>query len=327
MKEFENNAVTSNKTDRFTLTAFAAIMQKLGGIDKKLEQKIAYWKCEEAVESFTGHVGLNHKCPGNFVFVMNKFGLIFGDKNIVDIIPNEIQGFLLANWHDASPSTYNKRKVQLSTFFNYCIKELKRQGSPSFHNPCDLIDSLKETPKSRKGLIPVSEMLGLLNTFSDPRQRLQVAVQLTAGLRIGEVLKLRPMDVQGRKLTLVEPKSGKTSEVAVIPAKTALELNIYIKCRDPESHIFPVTRQSANRLLSRHAKTVGLKLSTHDLRRWCATFWERQGDIGMMRAVLRHSGLRDSSGETVLTSLAGRYVAELSFDEIVAKQDSEMEGL
>lgn len=323
MKELNDNTPIRN-TDQFTLTAFAAIMQKLGGIDKKLEQKIAYWKCDEAVDAFMEYVSLNHKCPDNFVFVMSKFRLIFNDKNIAEIIPNEIQGFLLANWHNASPSTYNKRKVQLSTFFNYCIKELKRQGSPNFHNPCDLIDSLKETPKARSGLIPIGKMGELLNTFTEPRQWLQIAVQFTSGLRIGEVLKLRPMDIQGRILTLVEPKSGRDEESAVIPVNVAYELGNYVKYMNPDELIFPVTRQSANRLLKRHAKTVGLELSTHDLRRWCATFWERQGDISMMRFVLRHSGVKDSSGGIILTSLAGRYVANLSPEEAMKRQDSSM---
>ena len=48
-------------------------------------------------------------------------------------------------------------------------------------------------------------------------------LELTArgGMRIGEVLKIRPIDIQDRKITLPDPKSGKESEVVIIPQKVA----------------------------------------------------------------------------------------------------------
>ncbi len=49
------------------------------------------------------------------------------------------------------------------------------------------------------------------------------------GMRIGEVLKLTPRDVQDRKLYLREPKSGREAEVVFIPQKLANRLNDYIR--------------------------------------------------------------------------------------------------
>ena len=48
-------------------------------------------------------------------------------------------------------------------------------------------------------------------------------------MRIGEVLKLTPRDVQDRKLYLREPKSGREAEVVFIPQKLANRLNDYIR--------------------------------------------------------------------------------------------------
>jgi integrase len=42
------------------------------------------------------------------------------------------------------------------------------------------------------------------------------------GMRIGEVLKLKPQDVQDRKLHLPNPKSGRASEVVFIPQKVLI---------------------------------------------------------------------------------------------------------
>jgi integrase len=63
------------------------------------------------------------------------------------------------------------------------------------------------------------------------------------GMRIGEVIKIRPLDVQDRKITLPEPKSGKESEVVFIPLKVADRLKEYIneKGIEPNQRIFPIT--------------------------------------------------------------------------------------
>jgi integrase len=47
------------------------------------------------------------------------------------------------------------------------------------------------------------------------------------GMRVGEVLKIRPIDVQDRKIRLPEPKSRKESEVVFIPQKVADRLKDY----------------------------------------------------------------------------------------------------
>ena len=60
------------------------------------------------------------------------------------------------------------------------------------------------------------------------------------GMRIGEVLKLRVRDVNERKLYLINPKSGKQSEVVYIPQKIADRLKEYIqeKGYQPDDRVF-----------------------------------------------------------------------------------------
>ena len=47
-------------------------------------------------------------------------------------------------------------------------------------------------------------------------------------MRVGEVLKIRAIEVQDRKFTLPDLKSGKESEVVFIPQKVADRLKNYI---------------------------------------------------------------------------------------------------
>ena len=76
-----------------------------------------------------------------------------------------------------------------------------------------------------------------------PRNRLMLELMARGGMRIGEVLKLTPADVDERKLILREPKSGRRQEVVFIPQKLADHLKEYIREKGIESEvrIFPIT--------------------------------------------------------------------------------------
>ncbi len=75
------------------------------------------------------------------------------------------------------------------------------------------------------------------------RNRLLLELMARGGMRIGEVLKIRPIDVDNRKIILHDPKSGKEAEVVFIPQKIADRLKEYIRVNniDQNQRIFPLT--------------------------------------------------------------------------------------
>jgi integrase len=94
------------------------------------------------------------------------------------------------------------------------------------------------------------------------------------GMRVGEVLKIRPIDMQDLKTTLPEPKSGKEPAVVFIPQKVAARLKDCIKDKEiePDHRIFPITYNAARVMVRKTGKLDGFQLRPHDLRRFCATF-------------------------------------------------------
>lgn len=113
------------------------------------------------------------------------------------------------------------------------------------------------------------------------------------GMRIGEVLKLRMKDLQGRKLILFEPKSGKEQEIVFIPQNVADRLNLYAsgKCTKPDDRISPITYEAARAMVRKAGKMVAIHLRPHDLRRHSATYASRSGvpiEI-VSKIILRHS--------------------------------------
>jgi integrase len=130
---------------------------------------------------------------------------------------------------------------------------------------------------------------------ANPRDRLMLELMARGGMRISEVLKLTPKDVEDRRLLLREPKSGKEVEVVFIPKKVAERLSNYIRHRQvgPDERIFPIAYPTAWSIVHRAGKIVAIHLRPHDLRRHAATYASRSGtpiEI-VSKVILRHSNL------------------------------------
>jgi integrase len=114
-------------------------------------------------------------------------------------------------------------------------------------------------------------------------------------MRIGEVLKLTPKDIEDRKAIIRDPKSGKEAEVAFLPKKVADRLQKYISDNGikPEDRIFPITYAAARIVVKKAGDLVGIQLKPNDLRRHAATYASRSGtpiEI-VSKILLRHSSL------------------------------------
>jgi len=129
------------------------------------------------------------------------------------------------------------------------------------------------------------------------------------GMRIGEVLKLRAMDVDDCKLFLLNPKSGRSNEVVFIPKKVADRLKEYIRLKqlEPFQRIFPLGYTGARQIVKKAGRKIGAEIRHYDLRRHAATFASRSGapiEI-VSKIILRHANL----------STTQRYLGKVSDSE------------
>jgi integrase/recombinase XerD len=128
-------------------------------------------------------------------------------------------------------------------------------------------------------------------------------------MRISEVLKLTLSDINDRRLTLKEPKSGREQEFIFIPQRLADRLKDYIgyKGIGPDQRIFPITYPAARAVVKKAGKLVGINLKPHDLRRHATTYASRPGtpiEI-VSKVILRHANL----------STTQRYLGKVSDSE------------
>ena len=115
------------------------------------------------------------------------------------------------------------------------------------------------------------------------------------GMRIGEVLNLKPCDIQERTLTIHNPKSGRAEEIVYVPRKLLIRLNGYVQDRTlgPNDRIFPISYVAAWSMVKKAGRIVDVDLRPHDLRRHAATYASRSGtpiEI-VSKVILRHADL------------------------------------
>jgi len=127
------------------------------------------------------------------------------------------------------------------------------------------------------------------------RNRLMLELMARGGMRIGEVLKLTPGDIQDRTLAIRNPKSGRTGEVVYIPRKLLIRLSDFVKRKNYKLNelIFPISYVAAHNMVKKAGQILGINLRPHDLRRHAATYASRSGtpiEI-VSKVILRHADL------------------------------------
>lgn len=160
--------------------------------------------------------------------VLTKFWDEFGEKAIDGATSDQILDFLNRITEGTKQQTRRIRYAHLPAFFNFITANI----DPDSNNPCS-------TPILRKMFkakaIPAREIIEkdvideIIFRTDKPRDRLILELMARGKMRIGEVLKLTPADVQKRKLMLKNPKSGKRREHVFVPQKVNDSLMAYIR--------------------------------------------------------------------------------------------------
>jgi integrase len=207
---------------------------------------------------------------------------------------DDILLFLTQIKEGCKQSTKRLRYSLLSAFFNF----IKNSINPRFLNPCDtqILRKIFRDPKPNNWKILEKEIVDEMIFRTDNlRNRVMLELMARGGMRIGEVLKLTPRDLEDRKIIIWDPKSGKEAEVVFVPQKVADRLKTYIRDSGFEIHqrVFPITYAAARMVVKKAGDLVSIHLRTHDLRRHAATYASRAGaplEI-VSKVILRHANL------------------------------------
>ena len=132
-----------------------------------------------------------------------------------------------------------------------------------------------------------------------PNERIATALVLEGnlGLRISDIIKLRPCDIvrdgDRFRLEVVEKKTGK-NRVFTVPLVIAQYIENYCLRNSigKEDLIFPITERAVQKQLAIVCDYLGFEgISTHSFRKWYATeIYKSSGyDIALVQRLLQHS--------------------------------------
>ena len=218
----------------------------------------------------------------------------FGAENLEDITTERALSFLNRITEGRKRQTRKTRYSHLLAFFNF----IKNNIDPDFRNPCDtpmLKKLFRARPSYHWNIIEKETVDEIIFRTSNQRNRLILELMARGGMRISEVLQLTPSDINERRLTLRDPKSGREQEFIFIPQRLADRLKDYVRENgiQPHQRIFPICYEAAREMVAKAGSVVGIHLRPHDLRRHAATYASRSGvpiEI-VSKVILRHSNL------------------------------------
>jgi len=230
----------------------------------------------------------------NYEFILSKFQNHLKDIELSSVTSEDILSFMSTVSDGTKQNTKKLRFTLLSAFFNFVQNSLDHD----IQNPCNTpaLRKLFRAGKPTQFKIFEKDVVDeIIFRTRNPRNRLILELMARSGMRVGEVLKLRPKDIEDRKAVILDPKSGKEAEVAFLPQKVADRLKKYISDNgiEPGDRIFSITYAAARIVVKKAGDLVGIHLKPHDLRRHAATYASRSGtplEI-VSKLLLRHSNL------------------------------------
>ena len=161
-------------------------------------------------------------------------------------------------------------------------------------------------PSTLPSVLAPEEVVGLFDAFPAGRLRLRFQVLYACGLRLSELLHLRPTDIDSRRMVVVV-RQGKGHKDRLVPLSVRLleELRSYWRTHRPTTWLFPgasadgtLCGVSLQRQCQRAARRAGIakRCTPHTLRHSYATHLLEAGvDVLTLQAILGHRDLRTTA--------------------------------
>lgn len=235
----------------------------------------------------------------------------FGDKPIREFTNADLiqfnTGYILKRKYSAS---YQNQVIN-------AVKLFFRISTGTNLNP-DQIQRPKR-PNPLPNVLSTQEVASLLKVTENRKHRMLLSLIYSCGLRRGEVLNLKPADVDSdRNLLIVKEGKGKKDRIVPLSDKTIALLREYFKEFRPLTYLFEgqtpgekYSEQSLRKVLEQAVKKAGIKkpVTLHWLRHSYATHLLESGtDLRYIQEILGH---KSSKTTEIYTHVSTRYLQKI----------------
>lgn len=183
------------------------------------------------------------------------------------------------------------------------------------------LGNLRRPRKEKKLPVVLSgeEVQGLFESLGNLKHRTMMMLVYSAGLRVGELVKLRPEDIDGkRKMIHIHGGKGKKDRYTVLSDFVLEALREYWKTYHPAKYLFegqepekPYSPRSAQQVFENAKEKAHIKkdVSIHSLRHAFATHLLEQGtDIRFIQELLGHASVKTTE---IYTHVSTRTIAQI----------------
>ena len=172
--------------------------------------------------------------------------------------------------------------------------------------------------KSLPVILTSREIKKILDEIKNEKHYLIIALAYGAGLRVGEVVRLRVKDVEVNELLLnIRQAKGKKDRVTIFPVNLQNKVGKILNYKEKDEYVFEserggkLTTRSAQKVFGNALKKSGIKKDAtfHSLRHSFATHLLENGtDIRYVQELLGHNNIRTTQIYTQVTRPAIRNI-------------------
>ncbi|MCK8828248.1 site-specific integrase [Natroniella acetigena] len=247
----------------------------------------------------------------------------YTDKNLSQINESEVKEYVLYLLY-----LLNEKELTHS-FVNQAISSIKFLALEILKKKNIIIDLPRPKKESKlPQVLSEKEVNSILQVLDNEKHKTILYLVYSAGLRVGEVVKLKCEDVdRNRMLLRVRQGKGRKDRYTLLSKEALKQLKLYYKLYKPKSWIFPgqkkgshLTVRSVQRVFKKacNKAEISKDVSVHSLRHSFAThLLERGVDLRYIQKLLGH---KSSTTTEVYT-----HVSKNQFSKIKNPLDELME--
>jgi len=234
----------------------------------------------------------SHKTTSAYQSCIRKFVRYFSPKHPRDVSNEEIREFLVHLVRDERWEASSENQMFNALRFLYV--ELYKKPF--------VIGNIPRPKKVRKlpDVLTQDEVRRLFKVVSNPKHRTILMIAYSAGLRIGEVIKLRPEDIdRERRMIHIREGKGKKDRYTMLSERVVDELAKYISVFKPTKYLFegdragkPYSQTSIQHIFWKAVERAGITkpVTFHTLRHSFATHLLEAGvDLRYIQELLGHA--------------------------------------
>jgi site-specific recombinase XerD len=236
----------------------------------------------------------------NYLLYCRKFAAFFM-RSPEELGAAEVRAFLVHQIEVEQLAYASYRQVYAALKFLYSVT-LGRPGEVS------RIPFPKRQPSCLPKALTIGEVTAFLAALRKPKYRALFMTCYAAGLRLGEVCRLRVQDIDSQRMVIRVTGKGRKERLTVLSPRLLEVLRTYWRLTKPSVWLFPgakpdhpVSLDTARNVFHRACVAAGLPFgyTPHSLRHSFATHLLDAGtDLVLIQYLLGHASIRTTSRYT-----------------------------